>query len=119
MQKRWFCVSRKGGTGGGGCDRGWVTRRVLCTWQLLGLAVKEWANSYPGYMNRPRKRYSHLLGCSFLTGKAAWALSGYLPTENADYCMFVNEWARLRSQVHLLRLKVHLDSVLESDLRQN
>ena len=30
---RRFCVSRNGGTGGGG----W---RVLCTWQLLGLVVK-------------------------------------------------------------------------------
>ena len=32
----WFCVSRKGGTGGGG----WVIRRVACTWWLLDLAVK-------------------------------------------------------------------------------
>ena len=59
---------------------GGVTRRVLCTWQLLGLAVKtamigtEWANSHPGCMNRRRKRYSHLLGGSFLAGKAAWTL---------------------------------------------
>ena len=29
-----FSVSREGGTGGG------VIHRVLCTWQLLGLAVK-------------------------------------------------------------------------------
>ena len=70
--------------------------RVLCTWQLLGLAVKEpWlVPSGPCCMNRHRKRYSRLLGGSFLAGKAAWALSGYLPT-SADYCMLVNEWAWL------------------------
>ena len=42
-------------------------------------------------MNKSRKRYSHLSGGSFLAGKAAWALSGDLPTENADYCMLVIE----------------------------
>ena len=31
-----FCVSRKNGVGEGGG----IFRRVLCTWQLLGLAVK-------------------------------------------------------------------------------
>ena len=30
---RWFCVS-------GQEEVGWVTHRVLCTWWLLGLAVK-------------------------------------------------------------------------------
>ena len=29
---------------------------------------------------------------SFLAGKAAWALSGCLTTESADYCMLVNDW---------------------------
>ena len=57
-------------------------------------------------------------GGSFLAGKMAWALSGYLPTENADYCMLANEWGRLRSRVCLLRLRVCLGSVLESELRQ-
>ena len=33
---RRFCVSRKGGTG----EVGGITCRVLCTWQLLGLAIK-------------------------------------------------------------------------------
>ena len=33
---RRFCVSRKGGTG----EMGGVTHRVLCTWQLVGLAIK-------------------------------------------------------------------------------
>ena len=78
----------------------------------------ELANSRPGCTNRCRKRYSHHLGGSFLAGKTAWTLSGYLPTENVDCCMLLNEWAQSRSKVCLLRLKVHLGSVLESGLRQ-
>ena len=46
------------------------------------------------------------------------ALSRCLPTENADYCMLVNEWAWLRSRVCLFFLKVHLGSVSESELTQ-
>ena len=53
----------------------------------------EWANSCPGCMDRLRKCYSHLVGSSFLAGKAAWGLSGCLITESAEYCMLVNEWA--------------------------
>ena len=102
------------------CVQGWD--RVLCTWQLLGLAVKShgWhrvGQFPPCCMNRRRKRYSHLRGV--WQGRLhAWTLSGYLPNENADYCMFINEWAWLRSWVCLLWLKVHLGSVLESELRQ-
>ena len=77
-----------------------------------------YANSCPGCMSRLRKRYSHLLGGSFLAGKASRALSGCLTTKSANYCMLVNEWAWLRSRVCLLSLKVHLGSVLESELRQ-
>ena len=65
---------------------GGVTHMVLCTWQLLGLATckramvdTKWANSWPSY--------SRLLRGQFLAGKVAWALSRYLPTENADYCI--------------------------------
>ena len=65
----------------------------------------EWSNSSPGCMNRCRKRYSHFFGVSFLAGKSAWALSRYMPTEIADYCM-------------IMRLKVHLGSFMESELRQ-
>ena len=50
----------------------------------------------PGCMDRLRKRYSHLVRGSFLAGKVAWALSGCLTTESADYCMLVNKWAWLR-----------------------
>ena len=62
-----FCISRKGGTGGGDCSH---------------------ANPY---MDRLRKRYSHLVEGSFLAGRIAWALSGCLTTENTDYCMVVND----------------------------
>ena len=69
-------------------------------------------NSCPDCMSRVRKRFPHFLKGSFS------ALSGCLPTKSADYCMLVNEWAWLRSQVCLLGLKVHLGSFLESELRQ-
>ena len=76
--------------------------RLGCKRAMVGI---EWSNSSPSCMNRCRKCYSHLFGDSFLAGKSAWPLSRYLPTEIADYCM-------------LMRLKVHLGSVLESELRQ-
>ena len=41
-------------------------------------------------MDRLRKCYSHLVGGSFLAGKAAWALSRCMKTESADYCMLVD-----------------------------
>ena len=41
-----------------------------------------------------------------------------MTTDNADYCMLVNEWAWSKSHVCLLRLKVDMGSVLESELRQ-
>ena len=69
-------------------------------------------------MYRLRKCYSHLVGGSFLAGKAAWALSGCLTTESADYCILVNEWVWLRSRVCLVRLEVDLGSFLESELGQ-
>ena len=50
----------------------------------------QWANFCRGCTNMPTKCYSNLLEGSFLAGKAAWALRGYLPTEKADYCMLVN-----------------------------
>ena len=73
-----------------------------------------WGNSCPGCMNGLSKHYSHLVGGLVLAGKAAWALNGCLPTENSDYCMLVNEWLWFC----LLRLKMHLGSVLESEFRQ-
>ena len=69
-------------------------------------------------MDRLRKRYSHLVGGSFLAGKAAWTLSGCMTTESTGFCMLVNEWAWSRSRIYLLRLEVDLGSVLESELGQ-
>ena len=98
---RRFCVSRKGGTGGGGWgrlqgDMHIVAARLGCQSVMVGT---RWANSCPGCMNRLRKRYSHLVGGSFLAGKVAWTLSGCMTTESADYCMLVNEWTWSRSRV--------------------
>ena len=90
---------------------------VTCTWWLLGLAVMVgtgWANSCPGCMDRLRRRYSHLVGGSFLAGKVAWDLNRCMTTESADHYILVNEWAWSRSRVSLLRLEVDLGSVLES-----
>ena len=54
-----FYISRKGGAG----EVGGVTRRVTCTWWLLGLAVRTSApplslTAWTGY----RKHYSHFVG---------------------------------------------------------
>ena len=76
-----------------------VAARLVCKRTMAGT---RWANSYLGYVNRLRKHYSHLLESSYLTGKASQALSGCLPTKNADHCMLVNEWAWLRQEYELL-----------------
>ena len=76
-----------------------VAARLGCQSAMVGTGG--WANSCPGCMERLTKRYSHLVGGSFLAGKAAWVLSGCMTTESADYCMLVNEWAWLRSRVCL------------------
>ena len=41
-----------------------------------------------------------------------------MTTESTDYCMLVNEWAWLRSQLCLLMLEVDLGLLLESELGQ-
>ena len=97
----WFCVSRKGGTGGGGWghlqgDMHMVAARLGRQSAMVGTG---WANSCPGCMDRLRKRYSHLVEGSFLAGKVAWTLSRCMTTESADYCMLVNEWVWSRSRV--------------------
>ena len=58
-------------------------------------------------MNRLIKCYPYQLGGSFLSGKASLALSGCLPSEDADYCMLINEWVWLRSQCLLIKSEVH------------
>ena len=109
-----------GGTGGGGFghlqgDMHMVAANLGCQSAMVGTG---WTKSCPGCMDRLRKHYSHIVGGSLLAGKVAWALSGFLKTESADYCMLVNEWAWLRSQVCLLTLEVDLGSVLELELGQ-
>ena len=104
-----FCISRKGGTGGGGWghlqpgDMHVVAARLGCERAMVGT---RWATSHPDCMDRLRKHYSHFVGGCFLPRKAAWALNRCMTTESADHCMVVNnEWAWLRSQVYLLRLE--------------
>ena len=51
---RWFCVSRKDGTGGGGWghlqgDMHMVAAGLSCQSAMVGTM---WANSYPGCMDR-------------------------------------------------------------------
>jgi len=73
-----------------------------CTWYVaarLGCKVAmvgtRWANSNLCCMNRLRIPHSHLVRDSFLAGKTTWGLSGHLPSENADYCILINELASL------------------------
>ena len=92
---RWFCVSRKGGTGGGEWghlqgDMHMVAARLGFEKVMVGT---EWATSCPDCMDKLRKHYSHLVEGWFLARKAVWALSGCMTTDSADYCMLVNEWA--------------------------
>ena len=81
-----YYYSRKGGTGGGGW--GHPQRAVHMAAARLGykrtVVGSRWANSHPGCMSRLRKCYSHLVGGSFLAGKASWAPSGCLPTKSPD-----------------------------------
>ena len=57
--------------------------RSGCKGSMVGTG---WADSCAGCMNRLRKRYSHLWGVHFWRGKAAWALNGFLLTENVHAC---------------------------------
>ena len=73
---------------------GGVTRRVLCTWQLLGLGVKgPWLT--PGGLILSLAARAGLENTT-LTFQGMFANRGCFPTENADYCMLVNQWACLR-----------------------
>ena len=87
---------------------GGVTCKVTCTWWLLGLAIKApWLDRDGPILalavDRLRKHCSHLVGGLFLAGKAVWAL-GVLTAESTDYCILVNEWVWLRSQVSWLEV---------------
>ena len=83
-----------------------------------GMVGTELATSRPDCMDRLRKPYTHLVEGCFLARKAAWALSGCMTTDSADFCMLVNEWVWSKSRVCLLRLEVDMGAVLESELGQ-
>ena len=46
-----------------------------------------WATSHPDCMDRLRKHCFHLVEGWFLARKAAWALSGCMVSNSADYCV--------------------------------
>ena len=70
-------------------------------------------------MDRLRKHYSHLAEGCFLARKAAWALSGCMATNSADYYMLVNEWVWSKSRDCLLRPEVDMDAVWSQSLDRN
>ena len=67
-----FCVSRKGGTGGGG----WC--HLQGDMHMLAAMLAPWF------------------------GPGGPILSRCLTTESADYCMLVDKWVRLRSRILLV-----------------
>ena len=69
-------------------------------------------------MDRLRKHYSHLAEGWFLERKAAWALSGCMATDSADYYMLVNERVWSKSRDCSLRPEINMDAVLESERGQ-
>ena len=67
VSARWFCVSRKGGTGGGGWGRPqgdlhMVAVVAVCRNALVGTG---WSNSCLVRTNRLRKHCSHIVESSF------------------------------------------------------
>ena len=102
---------------------GGVTHTVTCTWWMLGLTLKRpWSvqggpTPRPDCMDRLRKHYSHLVEDWFLARKAAWALSGCMATDSADYCMLVmSGFVQSHETACLLRPEVDMGAVLESEL---
>jgi len=91
---RWFCVSRKGGTGGGGWGHlqdavHMVAARLGFEKAMVGNCTGR-ATPCPDCIDKLRKHYSHLAEGWFLTRKAAnWALSRCMATNSADYCKLV------------------------------
>ena len=73
------------------------------------------ATPRPDCMDRLRKHYSHLAEDWFLARKAAWALSGYMATDSADYYMLV-VWSKSRD--YLFKPEVDMGAFLESELGQ-
>ena len=120
MLVRGFCIGRNGETGGGG--RGHLQGVMHMVAARLGfekaMVRTGWATFCHDCKDRLRKHYSHLVEGWFLGRKAAWALSRFMTTNSAEYCMLVNEWAWAKLRVCLLKLEMDAGSVLESELRQ-
>ena len=109
----------------GQVEVGGVIGRVLCTWWLLGLALKRpWLvpRGPPHALNAWTGLENTTLALQragwFLARKAAWALSGCMATDSADYYVLVNEWVWSKSRDYLLRPEVDMCAVYESELGQ-
>ena len=66
-----------------------VAARFGCERAMIGTRL---GTSHPDCMDRLRKHHSHLVEGWFLARKAVLGLSGCMTTDDADYCMLVNEW---------------------------
>ena len=116
---RWFCVSRKGGTGGGGWGHPqgavhMVAARLGVEKAMVGSGR---ATPRPDCMDRLRKHYSHFAEGCFLARKAAWSLSGCMATDSADYYMLVSEWVCSQSRYCLLKASFEVRSWMEMEIR--
>jgi len=78
-----ICVSRKGGTGGGG----WVHLKGANSMAISGLSFES-----TSFTNRLRKLSSHLVGPPFLAVKLFPSLEEWLPAKSCDCCKLVNAW---------------------------
>ena len=60
LHVRWFCINRKGGTGGGGWSHLQSAVHMAAAWLGCKRSVvgTGWANSHPGCMNELRKHYT-------------------------------------------------------------
>ena len=117
---RWFFVSRKGGTGGGGWGHlqgavHMMAARLGFERAMVGIVR---TTPHPDCMDRLRIHYSHPAEGWIPARKAAEALSGCMATDSANYYMLVNQWVWSKSRDCLLRPEVDMGAVLESKLGQ-
>ena len=83
---RWFCVSRKGGTGGGGWGHPQGDLHMLAVVAVCrnALVCAGWSNSCLFAQIGLENTLSLCVGSLFLAVKALLALNGCLVAENAD-----------------------------------
>ena len=104
---------------------GGVTCRLLCTWWLLGLALKRpWLA--PGGPPPALTAWTVLENTTltlqragFWQEKAGWSLSGYMATDSADYYMLINEWVWSKSRDCLLKPEVDMVQFWSQSLDRN